>query len=195
MPCTWPWLLDLVHPAMPQPILEHEKTLHIVRSSCVLCGLKLGHTKSVMQHLQRDHAPMLNSALAAHEDLLQYMIMSSRCNCGCVTIPTEHKCPVHYQILLLRYLQEHPLQGLPLIGPEVAEQLQACWHDPELRAKLTQQCSQCQMPISVREMSSHLQSHPYLMDRALPLLLLAQSPFLDCCAACLDSSKTSALLP
>ena len=147
IPCTWDWLNALVTDEMPIPALEDEKALHTLCSSCVLCGQKLGHAKSILQHLHRDHDSMLERSLAAHADLLQYMIMHKRCCCTYVKPPADHKCPVHYQLLILRYLKDHPLQGLPMACPDTAELLQACWHDFDLRAKLTNSCSQCLMPV------------------------------------------------
>ena len=189
VPCTWKWLTDLISDEMPIPALEHQPALQALSNACVLCGQKMGHTKSILQHMQRDHAQMLEQATTAHGDLLQYMAMFRPCCCTYVRPPTDHKCPVHYQILLLRFLKDHPLRGMPLSSPDTAELLQAYWHDPEARATLTQKCSICHILLPTVELAEHLQSHPDFMDRALPLLPLAQSPFMDCCEACLHSDE------
>ena len=138
---------------MPLPVLDDSRAIQAFSSACVLCGQKLGHAKSVLQHLQRDHAQMLDQATTAHADLLQYMIIPS-------------------MLLHLCETTGRPQMPSALSSPdlEAPELLQAYWHDSELRATLTQQRRQCQTPLNAHELLEHLQSHPDFMDRALPLL-------------------------
>ena len=188
VPCTWPWMLQLAQNQVPMTLIDQPGNLDTLRHRCTLCGIQMNRTRNIIQHLQHDHGSVLDEALAAFPDLLSQLAIHYKCSCACIQPPLDHRCPVHYQAVLMTHLNVTRGPVLTVTMTSQAEQLQAYWHDPAKRAKLSSHCSLCQKPVAITDLEMHLSSHDGLLEQASPLLPLAQSPFMDCCTACLDSA-------
>ena len=66
VPCAWEWLCNLAKPEVPRALLFHPEALQVIKTTCVLCGQKLGHARQVHAHLQHDRNPMLENAMTSH---------------------------------------------------------------------------------------------------------------------------------
>ena len=187
IPGTWPNLLQRAHEA-PVELLKEPGTITTLNGVCALCGQQLKRPGAIMPHLQRDHAATLSEAQQTNPELLAKLQNEALCHCASHYHKRDHRCPVHYQILLL-----HHLGGRRQAQPQPTESdFVELWEDPQIRARLTHACAICHAACDVHELSIHLQSHAEVIHNVSHLFPLAQSPFMDCCAACLQAP---ALLP
>ena len=117
--CAWNWHCDIALPDPPllAKILDSEEAKNVIRSSCVLCGQKLGSTGHLIAHLQADHRPLLEGAELQLPDLVAVLKHYQHCSCSCQRPKASHRCPVHIQTLVLHYVCKHSLQPTR-ISPE-----------------------------------------------------------------------------
>ena len=191
VPGTWQWLLQQAQQLPALEILRTDQTKTILCNTCVLCGQHLQRSGAILPHIANDHARVLDTASRMHPELLNQLVRIGRCHCSSKTTQNEHKCPVHYQILLLHHLG-HTQVPAPLI---TAEDFAAIWDDPPLRAKLTNTCAVCDTECGILALRKHLLCHETLLTDALPLLPLAQSPYMDCCLDCLLAPDLPSFCP
>ena len=189
VPSSWP---DLIQRATlnPKQLLHAEDVTKLLCGSCVLCGQLLQRSGAILPHLQKDHPVMFNAAQEDQVELLRQLAKEAPCCCGRRRPDADHRCPVHYQIALLHHLGglRSPIQT---VLPTQAD-FETLWADPNVRAKLTHTCAACNAPCGIHDLSSHLEVHAALTADLMPLLPLAQCPYMDCCEACLAAP---ALLP
>ena len=195
VPCAWPWLTDLASPDIPKALLFHEDALQVIKTTCVLCGQKLGHSRHVIAHLQHDHGPFLTQAQDSLPDMLAALRAIKPCSCDCIRPSLDHQCSVHHQILVLHHLcatDRHPRLGQFLDPTWPYTEI---WQDAALRAKLTEQCAHCGLNCGNHQLKDHLLSHEGLFTGMASHLHLAQSPFMDCCAACMAADAPPDVCP
>ena len=185
VPCAWEWLCNLAKPEVPRALLFHPEALQVIKTTCVLCGQKLGHARHVQAHLQHDHNPMLEKALTSHPTLIADLKAINPCCCDCIRPQLDHHCSVHTQILLLHHLCDTQKQPCTSTAEDDPKPYLEAWQDEALRAKLTHQCSLCDVACGNQTLMAHLDTHEGLVDSLLPYVHLAQSPFMDCCPACM----------
>ena len=64
------------------------------------------------------------------------------------------------------------------------------WQSPTWRQRLSTTCALCHIPCELADMDAHLTSyHTQWIDAASRLATLTDSPYLDCCQHCLNSSE------
>ena len=192
VPSTWSWLLNQAQQDPPLEILQSDSTRATLCSYCVLCGQHMQRSGALLPHIQNDHGSIYAKALEDHPTLLATLQGIARCHCTHKVRFSDHHCPVHGQILLLRSL------GTPLTlkqaDPTDSDFL-GLWENAAIRAKLTQSCGYCQQSCGISELGEHLKQHADMFKAALPLLPRAQSPFMDCCDACLRTSHLPEYCP
>ena len=189
VPCAWPWLCVLALPDLPKELLHREEALEVIKTTCVLCGQKLGHSRHVLAHLQHDHEPILTQAKQAYPHLVEQLKEINPCCCDCIRPTWDHQCSVHTQIQVLHFVCKTKNQPhLHLLSRDAQPYLEV-WNDPTLRAKLTQCCSLCDQECGIMGMQAHLNTHTDLCSDMAPFVHLAQSPFMDCCPACMDAES------
>ena len=197
VPRTWNWLCDLAIPDPPllTKILDSAEAKNVMRSSCVLCGQKLGSTGHLIAHLQADHRPLLEEAELQLPDLVPVLKHYQHCSCACQRPKAAHRCPVHVQTLLLHYVCKHSLQPKRVSSAKLQADFEAMWKDDATRAKLTSQCSQCDFVGTIHELGPHLQTHTELLSKVTAVLPLAQSPFVTCCDSCFGCTSCLSVGP
>ena len=186
VPCTWPWLLQQAQQMPPHAILTSDTTMMALCQACALCGQHLQRTGAILPHITNDHAQILDAACAQHPEVLTTLVKEARCHCPCKSTTHDHRCPIHYQILLLHFGPKHD----PVPGSATT-----IWENAELRAKLTSTCAMCDVTCGINELREHLLRHETLFTDSLALLPLAQSPFMDCCSACLQAPDLPQFCP
>ena len=190
VPSTWPWLLDQAH-SNPIELLSSSSTTATLSCYCVLCGQHLQRSGALLPHINHDHDAVLTAALASNPHLLQELSQHGKCHCQHGVTVTDHRCPVHHQILLLHHLGR---QAVPDPAP-TAETFQQLWEDPVIRTQLTQQCGLCNQQCDIFDLGAHLMSHTALYSQVEPWLTLAQSPSMDCCIVCLQAAEVPEFCP
>ena len=192
VPCTWLKLLKQACDLPPAEILNDDEQIQLLCSRCVLCGQQLQRSGAILPHLTNDHAHVLEEASRTYPLALGLIAGKEKCHCTAKRISPDHLCPVHHQLLILHYMG---MKHFPPRPKFVQADFHALWENEQLRADLTEKCALCQTVCGIHSLRDHLLRHETLLTDTLDLLPLAQSPFMDCCQACLQAPDLPPFCP
>ena len=213
VPYTWPELRELVRDHEVEQILARNDFLMALKASCVLCGRQTRRPGAIFQHLLQDHRRLLDLCKDLDNRYQNEAAASGRpCRCGSTVTRKGHKCIVYTQVAIMHYalLPVDPLflaaqsKSKPSPPPvnshtddieanndkAIRESATYFWQSPTWRQRLSTTCALCHIPCELADMDAHLTSyHTQWIDAASRLATLTDSPYLDCCQHCLNSSE------